>query len=240
VLAYALIGNFLVISTDVATTRHVVDSYLKQETLASDTHYKNYTRWQPRQLQGQVYVSPALMESYKVWANEPNNLISDQTRDFLLRLSAVSEPITYSLSNEGLGPLHELHVPKNLVLMAVAGMSGESNEPPLVSNEKMTRASIMWIATVESQFHSGKGNGAYATLDQLVAEKVIPKEMLDQLEKNGYKIDLTLTGNRFEISATPVEYGKTGKMSFFVDETNIVRGGDHGGAPATISDKPIQ
>ena len=239
VIAYAFIGNFLVLSPDVASIRHLVDSYLKHETLASDTHYKNYTRWQPRQQQGQVYVSPALMESYKAWANEPSWLISDQTRDFLMRLSIVSEPITYSLSNDGLGPLHELHVPKNLVLMAVAGMSGEAKQSPLVNNERMTRATISWIATVEAQFHSGKGAGAYATLDQLVAEKVIPKEMLDQVEKDGYKIEVTVTGNHFEIMAVPLEYGKTGKLSFFVDESNVVRGGDHGGAPATISDKPV-
>src|SRR4029078_2939661 len=32
--AYAFIGNFLVLSSDAAMTRHVVDSYLKGETLA--------------------------------------------------------------------------------------------------------------------------------------------------------------------------------------------------------------
>ncbi|HET9710943.1 MAG TPA: hypothetical protein VFP64_03645, partial [Pyrinomonadaceae bacterium] len=46
--AYAFIGNFLVISSDAAATRHVVDSYLKHETLASDSNFRSYTRWQPR------------------------------------------------------------------------------------------------------------------------------------------------------------------------------------------------
>src|SRR4030095_10891440 len=49
---YAFVGNFFVISADVASTRKVVDSYLKHETLSSNGQYKNYTRWQPRQLQG--------------------------------------------------------------------------------------------------------------------------------------------------------------------------------------------
>ena len=237
VISYAFIGNFLVLSPDVAATRHVVDSYLKHETLSGDGHYKNYTRWQPRQLQGQFYVSPALMESYKSWANQPSELISDQTREFLMRLSVVAEPITYSLSNEGLGPLHELHVPKNLILMAVAGFAGETNQPPLVTNERTTSGVLSWIASAESTYSSGKGAGSYATLDQLVAEKLIPR---DVVENHGYKIEVMASGAKFEITAVPIEYGKTGRRSFFVDESNVVRGGDHGGGPATISDKPVQ
>ncbi len=239
VISYAFIGNFLVLSPDVATTRHVVDSYLSHETLSADTHFKNYTRWQPRPLQGQVYVSPALMESYKSWANEPSALISDQTREFLQRLSVVSEPITYSLSNEGLGPLHEVHVPKNLALMAIAGISGEANQSPLVTNERSARSSLSWIASAEAQFHSGKGAGTYATLDQLIAEQLIPKEAMENVGKYGYKLDMTVTGTAFEITAVPIEYGKTGKTSYFVDASNVVRGGDHGGGPATIADKPM-
>ncbi len=127
-LSYAFIGDFLVASPDAATTRHVVDSYLKGETLASEPNFKNYTRWQPRQVQGQLYISPALMESYKKWVNEPDPKMDDQTRAFLARLSIVPQPVTYSLYNEGFGPVHELHLPKNLVLMFIAGISGSVNQ----------------------------------------------------------------------------------------------------------------
>src|SRR6185436_12776160 len=132
--AYAFVGNFIVISTDAASTRYVVDSYLKHETLASDIQFKNSTRWQPRPLHGQLYISPALMEGYKKWAQQAQ--VSDQARMFLTRASTVAQPITYSLSNEGLGPLHEVHIPRDLILMAVTGISGEVNPPPLVQNER--------------------------------------------------------------------------------------------------------
>ena len=127
-VAYAFIGNFLVLSPDVTTVRHVVDSYLKHETLSSDPHFKNYTRWQPRQVQGQLYISPSLMESYRTWIQQPNPQINDQTRAFLTKFSVVAQPVTYSLSNEGFGPLHELHVPKNLVLLMVAATAGFSTQ----------------------------------------------------------------------------------------------------------------
>lgn len=127
-LSYAFIGNFLVLSTDPATTRHIVDSYLKHQTLAADPHFKNYTRWQPRNVQAQLYISPALMESYRAWVQQPNQTLDDQLRQMLTRLSITPQPVTYSLSNEGFGPLHELHLPKNLVLMFVAGIAGSRSK----------------------------------------------------------------------------------------------------------------
>ncbi|PWT93635.1 MAG: hypothetical protein C5B55_04150 [Blastocatellia bacterium] len=235
--AYAFVGDFLVVSTDVASTRHVVDSYLKGETLSSDQSFRNYTRWQPRQLQGQVYISPALMESYKTWAREPSQLISEQTREFFSRLTFISQPVTYALSNDGLGTLHEVHIPKNLVLMAIAGMSGESNPPPMVANERSAMSALYMIASAEAEFKSSKGNGQYCTLDQLMTEKDYIKKII---ENNGYKIELTVTdNNHFEVSAVPVEYGKTGRMSYYVDETNVVRSADHAGGPATVADRPV-
>ena len=108
------------ISPDVNAVRHVVDSYLKHETLSGEPHFKNYTRWQPRQVQGQVYISPSLIEGYRKWSQQPNAQINDKTRAFLTKFSIVAQPVTYSLSNEGFGPLHELHVPKNLVLLTAA------------------------------------------------------------------------------------------------------------------------
>ncbi len=125
-LAYAFIGNYLVISPDAATTRHVVDSYLNHQTLSSDPHFKNVTRWQPRMVQAQVYLSSALMESYRTSVQQPSTPLDDQMRAILTRLTIVPQPVTYSLSNEGFGPLHELHLPKNLVLMLIATIAGAS------------------------------------------------------------------------------------------------------------------
>ena len=236
-LSYAFIGNFLVLSVDAAATRHVVDSYVNHQTLASDSHFRNSTRWQPRQVLGQVYVSPALMDSFKSWANEPTSLISDQIRELLVRLSPVAEPVTYALSNEGVGPLHELHVPKNLVLMMVASISTATNQSELMRNENMVRYMLTTIATSEGQYRANHGKGSYATLDQLIAEGMVHKESLDNV---GYKIEVTVSGDKFEATAVPLEYNKTGRLSYFVDQSAIVRGGDHAGGPATAADRPVQ
>ena len=234
--AYAFIGNFLVISSDAAATRHVVDSYLKHETLSSDSNFRTYTRWQPRPAYGQLYISPALMESYKSWILQPSTRLNDQTKVILLRMLAGPQPITYSLSNEGLGPLHELHVPRNLIVMAVAGISSGTNPTPVQQNEGRAMGMLYMLAYHQEQYKQDKGAGNYGTLEQLIAAKVMPKEMLDN---SGYKIEMTVMGDKFEVTAVPEEYGKTGTMSYFIDQTRVLRGGDRAGAPATSSDPPI-
>jgi hypothetical protein len=61
----------------------------------------------------------------------------------------------------------------------------------------------------------------------------------DVLEKYGYKFEVTTSAHGFEAVAVPAEYGKSGKRSFFIDQSGVVRGDDHGGGPATIADKPV-
>ena len=232
--SYAFVGNFLVLSSDAATVRHIVDSYLKHETLAGDVNFKNFTRWQPRPSHGQVYVSPALMDSLKAGTN-PTKQGADPEKAFLGQIvSAPSQPITYSLSNEGFGPLHELHVPKNLLLMAVAGISGGFNPGPERMSEQMAIGLMMMINHTQNEYK--KTSGSYGTMDQLIEAKVLSKDMF---ENSGYKFEIFVAGDKFEVFAVPIEYGKNGKISYYVDQTGVLRGGDRNGALASSSDPPI-
>jgi hypothetical protein len=146
------------------------------------------------------------------------------------------EPLTYMLSNEGLGPVHEAHVPRSFVQMVVAGLTSKANESPIATNESIARNMLRTIASAQATFRKNKGEGRYGSLDELSAEGLITKDLL---ERYGYKIELSALSNRFEVSASPVEYGKTGKRSFYIDESGILRAGDHGGGAATLSDRPI-
>jgi len=236
VFSYAFVGNFIVLSSSAAATRKMVDSYLKHETLSGDIHFKNFTRWEPRQLHGQVYISPSLMESLKMWGQQPGLPMTEQTRAFFNRLSMAAQPITYALSNEGFGPLHEVHIPKNLVLMAVAGISGEFNPPPMVQNERMAIGLVYTIAWAEDEYKNAKGHGNYGTLEQLIEAGLLTK---DSMGNSGYKFDLTTGSDKFEVTAVPAEYGKSGTLSLFIDHTRVLRGADRGGASAGASDPAI-
>jgi hypothetical protein len=233
--AYAFVGDFLVLSTDAAATRHVVDVYTEHQTLSSDSHFRNSTRWQPRQVVGQVYVGPDLIERYYP-LNGPGAPANEKMREFLSQLNPVIEPVTYALSNDGQGPFHELHLPKSLLVLLSASIATAAEESPLLTNESIARSLLQTVASAESTFQSTKGDGRYGTLEELLTEGLISKDLL---EKYGYKIDVAVSSNRFEAVAIPVEYGRTGRISFFVDESGVLRGGDHAGGAATLADKPV-
>ena len=227
IFSYAFIGDFLVFAPDPALTRWAVDSYVSNNTLSSNSKFRHATRWQGRQVQGQVYVTSDLVEKYLFMGKDKPQSAPD---------NQPVEPLTYMLSNEGLGPVHEAHVPRSFVQMVVAGMTSKAHESPIATNESIARNVLRTIASAQATFRKNKGDGRYGSLDELSAEGLITKDLL---EKYGYKVELSVLSNRFEVTAAPVEYGKTGKRSFYVDESGILRGGDHGGGAATLSDKPI-
>ena len=236
VFAYAFVGDFLVLSTDAAATRHVVDVYTEHQTLSSDSHFRNSTRWQPRQVVGQVYIGPDLIERYYPLNGGPGAPVNEKMREFLSQLNPVIEPVTYALSNDGQGPFHELHLPKSLVTLITAGITSVAEESPLLTNESIARSLLQTVASAEATFQSTKGAGRYGTLEELLTEGLVSKDLL---EKYGYKIDVAISSNRFEAIAIPEEYGRTGRISFFVDESGVLRGGDHAGGAATLADKPV-
>jgi hypothetical protein len=136
-----------------------------------------------------------------------------------------------------MGPLHELHIPKNLLMLMIAGISTEASESPLLANEAVAKSVLRTVASAEATYRATKGQGSFGSLDELISEGLVNKELM---QNYGYKIEVTLSSNKFEVSAVPVEYGKTGKSSYFLDESSVLRSADHGGGPATISDKPAQ
>ncbi len=225
--SYAFIDNFLVVAVDPKQTQHVVDQYLSNQTLSSDSHFKNSTRWQSRQLLGQIYVAPAMVQQFTVGNNE--NL-----REFVSRMNPVVDPLTYSLTGEGNDHLHELHMPRNLLQFLIAAASAEVGQEPLQANEAMAQTALRSIFGSESSFRSD--DARYGSLEELLAESLITKDLL---ENHGYRIELTVTKDKFEAFAVPLEYGKTGKLSFFIDESGVLRAGDHAGGTATLADPPL-
>jgi hypothetical protein len=236
IFAYAFVGDFVVIS-DAIGVRKVVDAYLNHQTLSSNTVFRNSRRWQSSRTTGQVYVSPTMMEGYQDQIRKSSASMDGGLRDFLLGLDPNAEAITYALADDGMGTRHELHLPKNYILMMVASVSSITKTPPPEMNEAVAGGVLSVIASMENQYKAGPGKGSYASYQQLVDAKMLTP---GQFDKYGYKFDIAASGDSFEATATPNEYGKTGKRSFFVDKTGVVRGDDHGGAPATVADKPIQ
>jgi hypothetical protein len=51
-------------------------------------------------------------------------------------------------------------------------------------------------------------------------------------EAEGYEIKLNISDDKFEVTATPTVYRKTGRLSLFIDQTHTLRAADLGGRTA--------
>jgi hypothetical protein len=94
----------------------------------------------------------------------------------------------------------------------------------------------LWQIANAQRNYREQNNNRYGSFEELVAAELLPE---DAFKVASYKFAMTLTPEGFEVSAVPVEYGKTGKLSLFIDQSGVVRGADHGGSAASSSDDPI-
>src|SRR6185295_3097094 len=142
--------------------------------------------------------------------------------------------ITYAAASDVLGPLYELRVPKNLLMRVFAEIAVDEIRLRIPRNEMIARNALYLLLEDEKVYKAQHGN--YGTLEDL-EDLEASRFDKDYLEKSGYKIELTVSGNRYEASETPIEYGKSGRLSFYADQSGVVREGDHGGSRATVADK---
>ena len=106
-------------------------------------------------------------------------------------------------------------------------------------NEAVAQSLLRTIVSAEATYKETTGKGSYGSLDKLAEAKLIASSK-EMFTRYGYRIEVTASGNQFEATATPIEYGKTGRISYFVDQSGIIRGGDHGGGAASAADKQVQ
>lgn len=112
------------------------------------------------------------------------------------------------------------------------------------ANEGSSIATLKSIHSAEATYQATRGNGAFGTLDQLVADGLINPELRSG-SRNGYKftVDIKLRGvdglPGFEAVGVPITYGSTGRRSFYVDESGVIRARDNRGAAASELDDPL-
>ncbi len=91
--------------------------------------------------------------------------------------------------------------------------------------DMLTRISLAQV--VYSQQHAGQ----FADLPSLIAAGLVPKD-IESTASTGYRFRITVAPDRksWHAGAEPAEYGRTGKLSFYLDASGI-RNGDVGGKP---------
>ena len=94
--------------------------------------------------------------------------------------------------------------------------------------DMMTRISLAEV--LYSQNH----NGQFGNTAELVAAGVVPKD-IESTESTGYRFQITRSADAksWYATAEPAQYGRTGRLSFYLDATGV-RSGDNGGKPLVV------
>jgi hypothetical protein len=94
--------------------------------------------------------------------------------------------------------------------------------------DMLTRISLAQV--VYAQGH----NGQFGNTAELIAAGLIPKD-LEGVESTGYRFQVVRPpdGKSWYATAEPAEYGRTGRLSFYLDASGV-RSGDAGGKPLVV------
>jgi hypothetical protein len=128
-----------------------------------------------------------------------------------------------------------------LLALAAAACGGGAKvveQAPHVTaaNEAAAMARLRSIATAETRYQI-ESSGKYCTLDELIKRGLVNDPSQGKL--TGYRFDVQVKDNGFQATAAPEKFGISGKRSFYIDERNVMRGADKGGAQATASDPEV-
>jgi hypothetical protein len=236
--AYTTLGDFLVLGEPKAV-RHCIDSYDARRTLAASNAYRDATDWQAQQKLAHLFVSDSIAKEIVDATRKRSGASTDPAVIALLTQLETAEtaPASYEATNEGDVVVHEMRLPLSLIKTYAAAVTVGVKDAPVLSNESMALYALERIEGVEASYKDEKKKGRYGTLEELVTEGLLEKTFLENME---YKIDLTVTSDKFEATATPKTYGKSGRRSFFVNESSKVRAADRKGEPATADDPAVE
>jgi hypothetical protein len=104
------------------------------------------------------------------------------------------------------------------------------------ANETAVMARLRSLGVAEAQYMADSG-GSYGTLDQLIEKRYAGDPSRGKL--TGYRFEVQVKPGGFQITAVPEKYGITGNRSFYLDESNILRGTDKKGVSATAADPEV-
>ncbi len=139
-----------------------------------------------------------------------------------------AEPVTLILTNGS----WIVGDKENQQIVSKAGKNFFFNARLDIHHDEVQRM-LMQISLAQllySQQHAGK----FADLPTLVLGGMIPKD-LEGSDSTGYRFRITTSadGKTWNAAAEPAQYGRTGKLSFYMDAAGV-RSGDVGGKPLAV------
>ena len=93
---------------------------------------------------------------------------------------------------------------------------------------------MMTRITLGQVLYSQNRNGQFGNMAELVGAGVIPKD-IETPDSTGYRFQVNRSADAksWYATAEPAQYGRTGRLSFYLDATGV-RSGDNGGKPLVV------
>jgi type II secretory pathway pseudopilin PulG len=110
------------------------------------------------------------------------------------------------------------------------------------ANEGSTIQALRTISAAEATYYGV--HGKYGTLDQLALDQLIDPDVAAGT-RHGYKFKVDISTlefpgpTGFEAIGVPVTYPSSGRRSFYINETGVIRVADKQGTDATRLDPPL-
>jgi hypothetical protein len=107
-------------------------------------------------------------------------------------------------------------------------------------NEAGALRSLQQLFSAEATYQATTGNGDYGTLEELGKAGLVDY-VLAEGHRYGYLFRIrrekrsSESQPSLEIVAVPRTYGRTGRLSFYIDETGVTRAADRKVAEATLA-----
>ena len=93
--------------------------------------------------------------------------------------------------------------------------------------EDILKRLVLWEG-IYSQQHGGQ----YGDFPALIKAGMLGADVIDpKLSGYNFRITVGKDGKSYVANAEPVSHGKTGKLSFWMDQTGLIKSADNGGKP---------
>ena len=126
--------------------------------------------------------------------------------------------------------------------VAVARLTARQQRNLIKYNEAGAIRTLQLLLSAEATYQSTTGNGDYGTIEELGKEQLIDY-VLAEGHRYGYlfrvrreKRSSESPQASLEIVAVPQTYGRTGRRSFYMNESGVIHFADKGGAEANPRD----
>lgn len=120
----------------------------------------------------------------------------------------------------------------------------KNDQYSFAQNEKFVIRALLLIQSAQSTYQATSGKGNFGSLNDLQQAEFIDS-VLATGDKYGYHFTVFKTNfsatmpAKFYVTSIPRRYRKTGRKSFYIDESGELHGADKSGEEATVADTII-